>query len=113
MDRSPKNLPRNCTFSREDWKVLAACWHPIAYGDAITDQPQSLKLLDEELEVYRTAKGVVVAKDLCIHRAPNFLSAGWTWMNWCAPTTDFATVSRANAPGCRRIRPCLSRKSYV
>jgi vanillate O-demethylase monooxygenase subunit len=76
MDRPPKNLPKNCTLSREDWNVLAACWHPIAYGDAITDQPQSLKLLDEELVVYRTAKGVVVAKDLCIHRGAR-LSLGW------------------------------------
>ena len=76
MDRSPKKLPKNCTFSREDWNVLAACWHPIVYGDAITDQPQSFKLLDEELVVYRTAKGVVVAMNLCIHRDAR-LSLGW------------------------------------
>ncbi len=76
MDLSAKTLPRNCTFSREDWNVLAACWHPVAYSDAVTDEPQSIKLLDEELVLYRTSKGVVMAKDLCIHRGAR-LSLGW------------------------------------
>ncbi len=70
------NLPRNCTFTEADWHVLAACWHPVAFADEVTDRPIARQLLDEQLVVFRTRQGVCVAKDLCLHRgAP--LSLGW------------------------------------
>ena len=70
------NLPRNCTFTESDWRALAACWHPIAFADEVTDKPVARQLLDEQLVVFRTRQGVCVAKDLCLHRgAP--LSLGW------------------------------------
>lgn len=68
--------PRDCTFSPDDWQVLADCWHPVAYADAIIDKPYGTKLLDLDLVVYRTSKGVVVAKDICLHRGAQ-LSLGW------------------------------------
>jgi vanillate O-demethylase monooxygenase subunit len=61
-------LPRHCTFTESDWQALAACWHPVAFSDEVTNRPLARKLLDEALVVYRTSSGVCVAKDLCIHR---------------------------------------------
>lgn len=69
-------LPRNCTFTESDWRTLAACWHPVAFADEVKDKPLARVLLDEPLVVFRTAKGVCVAKDLCIHRGSP-LSLGW------------------------------------
>jgi phenylpropionate dioxygenase-like ring-hydroxylating dioxygenase large terminal subunit len=76
MHAPATTLPRDCTFSPEDWQVLADCWHPVAYADAITDKPYGTKLLDQDLVVYRTSRGVVVAKDICLHRGAQ-LSLGW------------------------------------
>jgi vanillate O-demethylase monooxygenase subunit len=69
--------PRNCTFSREDWKVLAACWHPVAYSsEVVAGKITPATLLDCRLIAYRTSEGVRVAADLCIHRGAA-LSRGW------------------------------------
>jgi phenylpropionate dioxygenase-like ring-hydroxylating dioxygenase large terminal subunit len=76
MHAPATTLPRDCTFSSEDWQVLADCWHPVAYADAITDKPYGTKLLDQDLVVYRTSQGVVVAKDICLHRGAQ-ISLGW------------------------------------
>ncbi len=69
-------LPRDVTFTRQDWEVLASCWHPVAYSHDVTDKPIPARLLDEQLVVYRTGEGVVVAKDLCLHRGTP-LTLGW------------------------------------
>ncbi len=62
-------LPRHCTFSPDDWAVLARCWHPVAASAAVTAaQPAAARLLDQELVLYRTAHGLTVAADLCAHR---------------------------------------------
>lgn len=60
--------PRHCTFTESDWQALAACWHPVAYSDEVTDRPLAVTLLDEPLVVFRTPAGVSVARDLCHHR---------------------------------------------
>jgi phenylpropionate dioxygenase-like ring-hydroxylating dioxygenase large terminal subunit len=59
-----------------DIDALARCWHPIAWSDEVGSKPVAATLLGEPLVAYRTSQGVVVAKDLCLHRgAP--LSMGW------------------------------------
>lgn len=69
-------LPRDCTFSPEDWRILAQYWYPVAMADEIRDQPVAVKLLDMKLVCYRSGDKVVIARDLCFHRgAP--LSKGW------------------------------------
>lgn len=69
-------LPRDCTFSPEDWRILAQYWYPVAAADEVQDKPVSAKLLDTKLVLYRSEGKVVIARDLCFHRgAP--LSKGW------------------------------------
>lgn len=62
------NLPDASTFAPGEWEVLARFWHPITYGHDVRDAPVAARLLDEDLVVYRTPAGVVVAKDRCLHR---------------------------------------------
>lgn len=69
-------LPKGCTFSEQDWHILAGFWHPIAYANEVSDKPIRARLLDVDLVVYRTSEGVSVARDLCPHRGTR-LSAGW------------------------------------
>jgi vanillate O-demethylase monooxygenase subunit len=69
-------LPRDCTFSPEDWRILAQYWYPVATADEVQDAPVAVKLLDMKLVCYRSEGKVVIARDLCFHRgAP--LSKGW------------------------------------
>jgi phenylpropionate dioxygenase-like ring-hydroxylating dioxygenase large terminal subunit len=70
------SLPRNCTFAPGDWQVLSALWHPVAFSDQVVDKPVPVRLLDEDLVLYRTSQGVVAAKDICLHRGAQ-LSLGW------------------------------------
>ena len=49
-------------------KRLSQFWHPIATVDEIGDAPQRFTLLDEDLVAFRSAEGISVFKDLCIHR---------------------------------------------
>lgn len=61
--------PRGCTFSESDWRILASYWHPVAFSrDVPDDAPVAVRLLDEDLVLYRTSAGIVAAKDLCLHR---------------------------------------------
>lgn len=70
-------LPRGCTFSESDWRILAGHWHPVAFVSEVGDKPVGVTLLDLRLVLFRLVDGRVrAAKDLCLHRgAP--LSAGW------------------------------------
>jgi vanillate O-demethylase monooxygenase subunit len=56
------------TFAPHEYEVLARFWHPIAYSHDVRDGPVAATLLDLDLVAYRTDRGVVVAKDLCLHR---------------------------------------------
>ncbi|MEK8127612.1 aromatic ring-hydroxylating dioxygenase subunit alpha [Paenibacillus filicis] len=70
------HLPRDCTFSAQDWQVLSQYWYPVAQAGEVADQPVAVTLLDVKLVCYRSNGRVVVARDLCFHRgAP--LSKGW------------------------------------
>ncbi len=51
-----------------DVKAHRAYWHPIARSADIQETPQPFMLLEERLVAFRTASGVSVFKDLCIHR---------------------------------------------
>jgi phenylpropionate dioxygenase-like ring-hydroxylating dioxygenase large terminal subunit len=55
---------------------LAQYWHPIAASSSVTEEPRQFVLLDEKLVAFRTADGVSVFKDLCVHRGAA-LSLGW------------------------------------
>ncbi|MGG3625253.1 aromatic ring-hydroxylating dioxygenase subunit alpha [Bacillus gobiensis] len=70
------DLPRDCTFSYEDWTVLSKYWYPVAQQTEVTEKPLAVKLLDVNLVVYRTNSKIVVARDLCVHRGTP-LSMGW------------------------------------
>nr|WP_223066128.1 aromatic ring-hydroxylating dioxygenase subunit alpha [Paenibacillus caui] len=71
-----RDFPRDCTFTREDWAILARYWYPVALSSEVQDKPVGVKLLDVKLVCYRSGDKVVVARDLCFHRgAP--LSKGW------------------------------------
>lgn len=70
------SCPTECTFTEQDWNVLAKYWYPVAKSDDLADQPLAVKLLDVELVVFRAGGKAVVARDLCIHRGTP-LSMGW------------------------------------
>jgi len=73
----PQAPPRNATFAPSDWLALSGFWHPVCFSDDIgSAKPLAVRLLDEDLILYRAGGGVVVAKDLCIHRGVP-LSFGW------------------------------------
>ncbi|MFK7746685.1 MAG: Rieske 2Fe-2S domain-containing protein [Roseobacter sp.] len=69
------DLPRNCTFSPQDWRILAQFWHPIAFCHEVVDRPVPARLLDVDLVMWRTGSGISVARDLCPHRGTQ-ISAG-------------------------------------
>ncbi|GAA2718582.1 aromatic ring-hydroxylating dioxygenase subunit alpha [Actinocorallia aurantiaca] len=61
-------LPRDRTFDPDDWAVLARFWYPVALSREVGDAPVGVRLLDEELVVYRAGGEIVVAGDICPHR---------------------------------------------
>lgn len=61
--------PRDCTFPAGDWRVLAGCWHPVAAsGEVGLDRPLGVRLLDQQVVLYRTVAGLTAAVDVCAHR---------------------------------------------
>ena len=68
-------LPRDCTFSENDWIILSKFWHPVAFEHEIADKPISARLLDVDLVIWRSESEIAVARDLCPHRGTQ-LSAG-------------------------------------
>lgn len=68
-------MPRDCTFTQGDWSVLSRFWHPVAFSEELADRPLRIKLLDVDLVAYRTSKGPVVARNICLHRG-SMLSLG-------------------------------------
>jgi len=64
-----RSLPRGCTFSESDWRILARFWYPVAFAHEVTDKPFAATLLDERVVVYRISDGTLVAaRDICHHR---------------------------------------------
>jgi phenylpropionate dioxygenase-like ring-hydroxylating dioxygenase large terminal subunit len=55
---------------------LRRYWYPVARAADIRDKPVAVKVLDEQVVLFRTGDRLTALKDLCIHRgAP--LSLGW------------------------------------
>lgn len=61
-------MPRNCSFSASDWKILARHWFPIAAATSVGSAPAPVTLLDVNLVVYRLGGAIRVALDQCPHR---------------------------------------------
>jgi vanillate O-demethylase monooxygenase subunit len=62
-------LPRDCSFTEEDWRALAPFWYPVAFTRDVTQKPCAVRLLDERVVVYRLSDGAVcAARDICYHR---------------------------------------------
>jgi vanillate O-demethylase monooxygenase subunit len=52
-----------------DFRALRACWHPVGYAGEFGDGPRRVRLLGEEIVVWRDGAGAPHAlRDLCIHR---------------------------------------------
>lgn len=68
LTASGRGYPRGCTFSPADWDAIAKFWYPVAFSRDVTDAPLGTTLLDQRLVIWRTASGVSVANDLCMHR---------------------------------------------
>ena len=68
--------PRDCTFTKDDWRILARHWFPVARVVDVVDRPVAATLLDLELVIHRTPAGIRVSRDLCPHRGVP-LSMGW------------------------------------
>ncbi len=65
----PAVLPRECTFTETDWRLLAPFWYPVAHSHEVTVKPLAVRLLDERVVIYRLSDGSVVAgRDICYHR---------------------------------------------
>lgn len=61
-------LPLNCSYTENDWNIYAEFWHPVAYSYDVQDKPVGVVLLDQEVVIYRTEKGITAANGLCPHR---------------------------------------------
>lgn len=48
--------------------MLSHFWYPIAFSREVGDAPLGATLLDQRLVIWRTAAGLSVADDLCLHR---------------------------------------------
>lgn len=68
ISTSQTTYPKDCTFAHSDWDALAPFWYPIAFSRDVKNQPIATKLLDQRLVVWRTAAGVSIANDICLHR---------------------------------------------
>ena len=61
VEQPPASVP--------DFAALRRCWHPVAYADALGDAPLRVRLLGEDLVLWRDSAGTAHAlRDLCIHR---------------------------------------------
>ena len=61
VEQPPASVP--------DFAALRRCWHPVAYADALTEAPLRVRLLGEDLVLWRDSAGRPHAlRDLCIHR---------------------------------------------
>ena len=70
------DYPQHSAIHENDWHILAAFWHPVAFASSVGEKPAGVTLLDVPLVIYRTAAGITVAKDQCPHRG-TAVSLGW------------------------------------
>jgi phenylpropionate dioxygenase-like ring-hydroxylating dioxygenase large terminal subunit len=61
LDAPPAAVP--------DFPALRACWHPVGYAREFAGEPRRVRLLGEDVAVWRDSGGTPHAlRDLCIHR---------------------------------------------
>ena len=61
IEQPPASVP--------DFAALRGCWQPVAYAHALGESPLRVRLLGEDLVLWRDSAGVPHAlRDLCIHR---------------------------------------------
>jgi vanillate O-demethylase monooxygenase subunit len=60
--------PPDCSFSRNDWRILAGYWHPVALSEDVALRPIGTRLLDVNVVLYRVAGQITAALDHCPHR---------------------------------------------
>jgi phenylpropionate dioxygenase-like ring-hydroxylating dioxygenase large terminal subunit len=73
-----------------DHHALHDYWFPVALSSAVEDAPVGIKLLDQDIVLWRAADGLHAFRDLCIHRGTK-LSLGWVdngqlvcpYHGWC------------------------------
>jgi phenylpropionate dioxygenase-like ring-hydroxylating dioxygenase large terminal subunit len=68
QQNSRADLPRNCSFDPEDWRIMAQSWFPVAIAANVEAGPVGAVLLDQPLVVYHSGAEIIVADDLCPHR---------------------------------------------
>jgi phenylpropionate dioxygenase-like ring-hydroxylating dioxygenase large terminal subunit len=68
MSHPQTDLPRNCSFEPQDWRLLSRSWFPVAIAAELAGGPIGATLLDQPLVIYRSGNAIVVADDLCPHR---------------------------------------------
>ena len=52
-----------------DFDALRRCWHPVGYAHEFADTPRRVRLLGENVAIWRDSAGAPHAlRDLCIHR---------------------------------------------
>ena len=68
--------PNDGSYLPSDWTILASRWFAVARIEDIADRPVKARLLDIDLVLYRTSRGIHAARDLCPHRGVP-LSMGW------------------------------------
>ena len=61
-------LPPNCTYTEQDWPVLARLWFPLVRADDPLAKPRQVVLLNLRLAVYRMPEGIRIGRDMCPHR---------------------------------------------
>ncbi len=118
LSKGPHPLPRDCTFSESDWRILADYWHPVAFSHDVGSTPIRARLLDVDLIVYRTSQGVMVARNICLHRGSELTQGtlegdelvcayhGWRY------GPDGRCVRIPAQPPSRRISPNIRLMSY-
>lgn len=69
--------PPGCTFSANDWHILASYWHPVALSEEVGAEHLSTTLLDVDVVLYRSSRGALTAaNNQCPHRGAS-LARGW------------------------------------
>lgn len=68
--------PDRAAESESNWRAMAQFWHPVATADEVADVPFGTTLLDTEIVLYRTSRGLSAALDMCPHRGAE-LSQGF------------------------------------
>lgn len=65
----------SCKRGTPSGELLRRYWHPIARADEVSDLPVLVKVLDEELVLFRTPLGFGLVYPRCIHRGASLLHA--------------------------------------